>query len=93
MNSTMIGTCFHIVAQVTISTIPPAQFAIDANIRRNLSIRVPRLEWPARRGKSYAFFRTPNSPLRATKMSPIVACVVMSVAAVSGPNSKSPLTG
>ena len=40
MNSTMIGTCCHIVAQVAISTRPPAQFAIDASITssRNISI-------------------------------------------------------
>ena len=63
------------------------KLAMDANITRNLSIMVLRLTWTVRRAKPYAFFRTPNSPLRAAKTSPIVACIVMSVAAVSGPNS------
>jgi hypothetical protein len=36
----MIGTRCHIVAQVAISTSPPAQFAIDASITSSLNIGV-----------------------------------------------------
>ena len=87
MNNTMGGTCCHIVAQVAISTIPPTQFANDATIRSSLNISILRFECPVTGAKRYALLRTPNSLLRAAKMSPSVACVVMSVAAISGPHS------
>ena len=87
MNSTIGGTCCHIVAQLAISTIPPAQLANDATINSNRSISILRFDSSVMGVTPYAFFLTPNSLLRAVKMSPSVACVVSRVAAISGPHS------
>ena len=87
MNSTIGGTCCHIVAEVAISTIPLAQLANDATISSSRSISILRFDSSVTGVAPYAFFLTPNSLLRAVKMSPTVACVVSRVAAINGPHS------
>ncbi len=86
MKSTMGGTCCHIVAQVPISTSPPAQFAIDASITSSRNISILQRERSVVMQR-YAFPRSGSSQLRAADTRPMVACVVMNVAARSGPNS------